>query len=194
MDQYNHLDHLNYLFQYLTINPLTEESESQVEELLITILDSNDMEIFYNPLFQNFIHLLDMKEDSSFIILHLLKEIKLKSLRLIYINGPSLTEPCCCTEEEVYDEELPQFDNVILPEPGKRGQINVIEFQDDKKITHVYEVNEKGVTTKKLKTIVETNPEYENGKDVAFLNDSILYKIMQKEKRQAASTLTEDDL
>lgn len=195
MDGNNYIDHLNYLFQYLTLNPLTEESENQVEALLIAILDSNNVEIFYNPLFQNFIHLLDMKEDSSFIILHLLKEIKLKSLRLIYTSGEQLatieSEACDCEES---DEELPQFDNIKLPEPGKKGRINVIEIQDDKKITHTYEINSEGVTVKKLCTKVEHNPEYERGKDSGVLNDSILYKIMTKNKNQAAALLTEDDL
>lgn len=51
MDRNNYIDHLSYLFQYLTLNPLTEESESHVESLLIAALDSNNVEIFYNPLF-----------------------------------------------------------------------------------------------------------------------------------------------
>ena len=134
-----------------------------------------------------------MKEDSSFIILHLLKEIKLKSLRLMYLNEElSSSESCDCVEE--CDEELPQFDNVQLPEPGKKGQINVIEIQDDKKITHTYEINSEGVTVKKLRTVTEPNPEYERGKDAAFLNDSILNKIMTRNKNQATAFLTEDDL
>lgn len=194
MDRNNCIDHLNYLFQHLTMFPLTEESENQVEALLVTVLDSNNVEIFYNPLFQNFIHLLDMKEDSSFIILHLLKEIKLKSLRLIYMNGTALTEDadteCSCEVKE----ELPQFDNVQLPEPGKKGRVNLIEFKDDKKLTHVYEINSEGVTTRKIKTVVEPNPDYESGKDAEVLNNSLLGKIMEKEKRQAAALLTEDDL
>ena len=78
-------NNLNQLFQDVTLTSVNDRNVLQIETFLTNLIDSNDYEVFNSPIFMNFIFLLDSSE-TSFIIKHLIREIKLKSLRLVYTS------------------------------------------------------------------------------------------------------------
>lgn len=86
MEQKSLRDYLNQFFQEITLNGLTEENLNNIEVFLSQVIDSSEVNIFGDILIYNFLNLLKNQNSSTFILNHLIKEVELKGLRLVYLG------------------------------------------------------------------------------------------------------------
>lgn len=193
------------LFQKVSLSPLNQELLIQIEQALEEILDSKDYSIFNSLLLHNFILLLRNKESSSFYLNHLIHEIELKSLRLVYSNRVPLeekvnkTQISCCENSsnkvnqipeefvnkpkikieknpQIRKEEIPDLSNVKRPPQGSLSLVKDIKFFNDQKITTTFSINHEGQVVECVERIYETI----DSSDTRYLNDSLLFNVMAK--------------
>lgn len=184
-------NNLNQLFQDVTLTSVNDRNVLQIETFLTNLIDSNDYEVFNSPIFMNFIFLLDSSE-TSFIIKHLIREIKLKSLRLVYTSKQRQdNEIVGCSMQE---EELPLFTDLpSLPPPGETSFARQVYQENGNEIIKTYLIDHTGQALKLVN--VETN-EYES--EFATLNDNVIERAVRevngKDPLSSLVPLTEDDL
>ena len=184
-------NNLNQLFQDVTLASVNDRNILQIETFLTNLIDSNDYEVFNNPILMNFIFLLDSSE-TSFIIKHLVREIKLKSLRLVYTSKQRQDDEVnkCCMREE----ELPLFTDLpSLPPPGETSFARQVYQENGNEIIKTYLIDHTGQALELVS--VETN-EYES--EFATLNDSVIERAVREVNGEDPLSLlvplTEDDL
>lgn len=184
-------NNLNQLFQDVTLTSVNDRNILQIEAFLTNLIDSNDYEVFNSPILMNFIFLLDSSE-TSFIIKHLVREIKLKSLRLVYTSKQRQdNEIIGCSMQE---EELPLFTDLpSLPALGETSFARQIYQENGNEIIKTYLIDHTGQALELVN--VETN-EYES--EFATLNDSVIERAVKevngKDPLSSLVPLTEDDL
>lgn len=192
MDTNSITNNLNRLFQEVTLNSITSENVGAIELFLTSIIDSNNYQIFNDHMFLNLIFLLETQESSSYVIKHLLREVKLKSLRLMYTQGSAETSNECCYNQQER-EELPWFTDLpALPAEGEISFAKTITQQDGQEIIKTYKIDHTGRALELVNTeINEYNEELET------LNDSMLERVLKNINDTTLSDfvpLTEDDL
>ena len=192
-------DYLNEIFQEIAINGITLQNSNAIEEFLIKILDSEDYSVFTSTLFLNLIFLLETK-DTSLIIKHLVQEVKLKSLRIIYTSGSNYENNNSFSNKQNCDnntncsdeEELPFFEDLDLPPKGKNAFAKTIVVENGKEIIKTYLIDHTGQALQLLNTEVKEFIE-----DLNKLNNNLLdqtYEMTMKQTISEGVPLTEDDL
>ena len=185
MDINNTRDNLNTLFQEIVSTSVNDTNISQIETFLINIIDGKDYEIFSDLTFINLIFLLDSSTQTTFLLKHLINEIKQKSLRLLYTNGGSQEE--CCDKKE-----FPVFDNLpSYPPVGQTSRAKRAYEDGDDLVVETYIIDHTG---KALELVSIERQEHNEQFDA--LNDSILERALKSIPEQLSSNvpLTEDDL
>lgn len=210
MDSTNITNHLISLFQQVTLYGVTDENTDELQEVLITILDSNDPALFNNLILTNLIYILELNEP-SILMKHLITEVKLKSLRLIYTNriqimgmgtptaqksAPTLMTAMpkeCCKKEE----ELPLFTNLSsLPKEGSYSRAKKIIRKDGKEFINIYRIDHTGQAIELLESKEKLVDD-----ELHRLNNNIIERVLENiDKHHEQSTppatapLTEQDL
>lgn len=184
MDQNNATNNLNRLFQEVTLTSVNENNIMEIENLLISIIDNNNYSFFNNPIFINFIFLLDNIDNTSLVVKHLIKEIKLKSLRLLYTDCNKVEDVCC--EEEV--EKLPVLTGLpSYPQKGKTGIARTREDNGDFVVIKTYKIDHTGQAIELVKIEKE-----DKRNEIKILNDSMIERALNE--YNGSVPLTEDDL
>lgn len=201
MDANSITNYLNEVFQEIAINGITAQNSNAVEAFLIEILDSGDYSIFTNTLFLNLIFLLETKE-TSLIIKHLVQEVKLKSLRVVYTSGTNYENSVnynssnnnsqCCNNKSFDEDELPLFEGLDLPPEGMNAFAKKIDVEDGKEVVRTYLIDHTGQALQLLNVEIKEFIE-----DLSKLNNNLLdqtYDIIKNQEISENVPLTEDDL
>ena len=202
MDANSITNYLNEVFQEIAINGVTSQNSNAVEAFLIEILDSGDYSIFTSTLFLNLIFLLETKE-TSLIIKHLVQEVKLKSLRVVYTSGSNYDSGVstaavttnnnqCCNNKSSDENELPFFEGLDLPPEGMNAFAKKIDIEDGKEVVRTYLIDHTGQALQLLNVEVKEFIE-----DLSKLNNNLLdqtYDVIKNQEISDNVPLTEDDL
>lgn len=168
---YNSLNlNLTNLFQRIAItNEITEDFVNDVQNILIEIVDGADVSIFNSALLTNFIYLVE-NTNSTPVIKHLITELKLKSLRLIYTGVNNVFTEITPAPEE----ELPKFTDIAqLPPPGQFSHVKHVLRDGDDEITTTYRVDSTGQAV----SIVNVSKTKIN-RDLDRFNDNIIERVL----------------
>lgn len=203
MDANSITNYLNEVFQEIAINGVTSQNSNAIEAFLIEILDSGDYSIFTSTLFLNLIFLLETKE-TSLVIKHLVQEVKLKSLRIVYTSGSSYDSNIsttavtttnnnqCCNNKSSDEDELPLFEGLDLPPEGMNAFAKKIDIEDGKEVVRTYLIDHTGQALQLLNVEIKEFIE-----DLSKLNNNLLdqtYEMTMKQTISEGVPLTEDDL
>ena len=201
MDANSITNYLNEVFQEIAINGITSQNSNAVEAFLIEILDSGDYSIFTSTLFLNLIFLLETKE-TSLIIKHLVQEVKLKSLRVVYTSGTNYENSVnydssndnsqCCNNKSSDEDELPLFEGLDLPPEGMNAFAKKIDIEDGKEVVRTYLIDHTGQALQLLNVEIKEFIE-----DLSKLNNNLLdqtYDVIKNQEISENVPLTEDDL
>lgn len=202
MDANSITNYLNEVFQEIAINGVTSQNSNAIEAFLIEILDSGDYSIFTSTLFLNLIFLLETKE-TSLIIKHLVQEVKLKSLRVVYTSGSNYDSGVstaavtannnqCCNNKSSDEDELPFFEGLDLPPEGMNAFAKKIDIEDGKEVVRTYLIDHTGQALQLLNVEVKEFIE-----DLSKLNNNLLdqtYDVIKNQEISDNVPLTEDDL
>ena len=203
MDANSITNYLNEVFQEIAINGVTSQNSNAIEAFLIEILDSGDYSIFTSTLFLNLIFLLETKE-TSLVIKHLVQEVKLKSLRIVYTSGSSYDSNIsttavtttnnnqCCNNKSSDEDELPLFEGLDLPPEGMNAFAKKIDIEDGKEVVRTYLIDHTGQALQLLNVEIKEFIE-----DLSKLNNNLLdqtYDVIKNQEISENVPLTEDDL
>lgn len=149
MERNQFIDCLTLLFNEVSINGIYENILEDIEAFLILCLDNEENNFIFNfsPFYQ-FVLLLKRQDKISRFLRVLLDEIEMKSIRLYYQNSIESKDKF----EPVFNEVLPTFTNIKLPEKGK---YKICTQRDGGKMIY-YKVDSTGRAIEKIKE--EINP------------------------------------